>query len=95
MAKRRQKKEERNKDSEEIRKLNKIIIKETRKDIRKFNTEMIKLPRIESMKVLRRNMSIEKREIFKLRDKNSNIISKSQQILKLLEDFYKELYRNR
>jgi len=71
MAKRRQKKEERNKDSEEIRKLNKIIIKETRKDIRKFNTEMIKLSRIESIKVLRRNMSIEKRKIFKFRDKNN------------------------
>jgi len=42
MAKKGQKKEGQNRDSEKIKKLNKIITKEIRKDIRKFNTKMIK-----------------------------------------------------
>lgn len=41
MVKRGQEREKQNGDSEEIRKLNKIIIKEIRKNIWKFNTEMI------------------------------------------------------
>jgi hypothetical protein len=38
----RQKREEQNGNSEEIRKLNKMVTKEIRKDIKKFNIEMIK-----------------------------------------------------
>jgi predicted transcriptional regulator len=48
-----------------------------------------------SMKILKRNMFIEKREIFKFRDKNGNVTSNRQQILEIVEDFYKELYKSR
>jgi len=44
---------------------------------------------------IRKDIFIEKYEIFKLKDKNCNVTFNRQQILEAVEDFYKELYRNR
>jgi len=49
-----------------------------------------------SMKILRRRISIGKREILKLQDRNGKITSSNKQnIPEIVKDYYKELYKNK
>lgn len=47
------------------------------------------------MKVLQKNLSICKTDIFKLKNKQGNIISNQDEILRLGEEVYNKLYKSR
>jgi len=83
-----------NRNSEDLRELNKRISKEIRKDIRRFNTESIRqtIEENKSMKVLRRKLSNGKREIFKLKDDQGVATTNREKLLRITENFYTELY---
>ena len=81
-------------NSEELRQLNKRISKEIRRDVRKFNTESIRqtIEDNKNMKVLRRKLSHGKREIFKLKDNQGVATTNREKLLRITENFYTELY---
>lgn len=77
-----------------LRELNRNISKAIRKDVRKFNTDKITkvIEDNKNMKVLRRNLSVGKKDIYKLKNKHGNLTTSRSDILKIVEDFYRELY---
>lgn len=83
-------------NSEEIRRLNKTISKEIRKDLRKYNTEMTQqtIEENRSMKVMRRKLAEGKVEIFKLKDGTGEETTDRKRLLTIVENFYKELYKS-
>lgn len=77
-----------------LKQLNRDITKAVRNDIRTFNNEMIvrTIEENKSLKVLRQRLSKGKKEICKLRNKEGRITTGKVEILKIVEEFYKELY---
>ena len=78
----------------EIRQLIKKISKEIRKDIRNYNTERISqvIEDNKSMKVLRRKLNEGTKNICRLKNKRGEIKTNRDDILKIAQDFYAELY---
>ncbi|XP_056633464.1 uncharacterized protein LOC130443041 [Diorhabda sublineata] len=89
--------EQQKEDTSEIRTLNKTISKEIRKDLRKYNTEKTRqvIEENKSMKVLRRRLADGKKKIVKLKDNNKKETNNRRELVKIVEEFYKELYRSR
>lgn len=80
--------------AEHYRDLNKNIKKEIRKDMRAYNTKMIQ-DTIEdncNMKVLRSKLATGKTQIIKMKNQQGTIVSDKGEILKIIEDFYTNLY---
>lgn len=90
-----QRREMTRKNNEEYRKISREITKEIRKNKRQQNNEMIAevIEENKSLKVLRRKMALGKKEMTRIKDKNGNIVTNKKEILKVTEDFYRELYK--
>ncbi|XP_044759008.1 craniofacial development protein 2-like [Coccinella septempunctata] len=82
---------------EEIKAMNKQISKAIIKDIRRYKKEKIEetIENNKSMKVLRRKLRNGKGEMNKLRNKQGNITTNRNEILKTVEEFYQILYESR
>lgn len=95
LTKRRELKNKYTTNYEELRQLNKEISKAIRKDTRKFNTEKINtvIENNKSLKVLRRNSKVGRHNICKLENKAGQVTTNKDEIVKIVEDFYEELYR--
>ncbi|XP_072392435.1 uncharacterized protein [Diabrotica undecimpunctata] len=94
MEKRREMKDKHTTNISERRNLNKTISKAVRKDIRNFD---IKYPNntIEQnkiLKVLKRKLKTGTRNIYKLKNKQVHAINEQQEILKVIEKYYRTLY---
>lgn len=91
----RQRREMTERDNEEYRKISREITKEVRKNKRQQNNRMIvkTVEENKSLKVLRRKMALGKKEISKIRDEKGNIVTDKKEILRVTEDFYRELYK--
>lgn len=80
-----------------LRQFNKDISKAVRRDVRGYNADMIArtIESNRSLKVLRRNISIGRRNICKLVDKQGTVRMSRNEILRIVEIFYSELYEKR
>ncbi|XP_072400307.1 uncharacterized protein [Diabrotica undecimpunctata] len=91
---RRRLKDKYNTNYAEFSQLSKTINKEIRKDIRQhYMREVTRvIEKNTSLKVLRHNMSTGKKNIHKLRNKQDDIVTDKEEIVKTVEDFYRQLY---
>ncbi|XP_050465081.1 uncharacterized protein LOC126858648 [Cataglyphis hispanica] len=80
-----------------LKQLNKNISKAVRKDIRKYNTDEIirVIEKNKGIKILNKNLYDTKRSVCRLMDQQGNVTSNKEEILKVVEHFYKTLYRER
>lgn len=88
-----------NRDStnEELRAINKEISKTIRRDTRNYRSKKIQetIERNKSTKVLRKQLSTGKSEIIQLKSKQGKITSNREEMINLVEEFYRELYTSR
>lgn len=77
-----------------LKQLDKNISKAIRKDIRKYNTDEIirVIEKNKDIKILNKNLYGAKKNICKLADQQGNVTSNREEILKVVEHFYKTLY---
>lgn len=82
---------------DELRDINKQISKAIRRDLRTFNQNEIRrtIENNKSMKVLRKSLQSGTAGITKIRDHQGYITTNREEILKIVEDFYRLLYRSR
>ncbi|XP_072375816.1 uncharacterized protein, partial [Diabrotica undecimpunctata] len=80
-----------------LQQLNKDINKAVRKDVRQYNTKKITtvVEENKSLKVLKRCQALGKKNIVKLADRNGKVVIDKDKIIKVDEEFYTELYRER
>ncbi|XP_072380586.1 uncharacterized protein [Diabrotica undecimpunctata] len=80
-----------------LQQLNKDINKAVRKDVRQYNTKKITTVVEENkiLKVLKRCQALGKKNIVKLADRNGKVVTDKNKIIKVVEEFYTELYRER
>lgn len=78
-----------------LRQLNRDITKSVRNDVRKNNKKLITkvIENNKSLRVLRGNLAEGRRNISKLANRNGVIKTNKAEILKITEEFYKELYK--
>lgn len=95
MEERREMKDKYGENITALRKLSKKISKSIRTDVRKFNTEMITnvIENNKSLKVLRRKISEENKNICRLRNRQEKTTTSKKEMLKIVEHFYAELYK--
>lgn len=79
----------------QLRELNKQISKAVRRDVRRFNSDNINktIQENKGLKVLKKKLSQGKKDIYKLRDKQGIVRTNREEILKIVESFYAELYK--
>lgn len=97
MKERREMKGNKNTSNHELREINKNISKSIRQDIRKFKMGKIEktIENNRSMRVLRRKLNNGKQEINRLKNNKGDISSNREELLRIVEDFYTELYKSR
>ncbi|XP_072401688.1 uncharacterized protein [Diabrotica undecimpunctata] len=80
-----------------LQQLNKDINKVVKKDVRQYNTKKITtvVEENKSLKVLKRCQALSKKNIVKLADQNGKGVTDKDEIRKVVEEFYTELYRER
>ncbi|XP_072401120.1 uncharacterized protein [Diabrotica undecimpunctata] len=80
-----------------LQQLNKDINKAVRKDVRQYNTKKITtvVKENESLKVLKRCQALCKKNIVKIADRNGKVVTDKDKIIRVVEEFYTELYRER
>ncbi|KAH1019493.1 hypothetical protein HUJ04_009303 [Dendroctonus ponderosae] len=69
---------------------------ELRKDVRQRNTQLIRetIEHNKRLKVLRRNVSKGKFEINRIKNSQGQVSSNREEILRIVEEFYKQLYKS-
>lgn len=79
----------------QLRELNRRVSKAVRKDVRRFNSANINriIQENKGLKVLKKKLSQGKKNICKLKDKQGNVKTNREEILKIVETFYAELYK--
>ena len=97
MEERRKMQSDKSKEHHQLREINKKISKSIRKDNRKHKTEQIQqtIEENKSLKVLRRRLTNGKKEIIKLKNKDRTVTTNREELLRIVEEFYTELYRSR
>lgn len=95
MEKRRELKNKNDTNRDELRQLNRIISKAVRNDVRQYNTNQVTtdIEENQSLRVLRRSLAAGKKNTSKLADQKGQITSNRDEIIKIVEKFYRELYR--
>lgn len=81
-------------DSNEYKELCKTINKESRKDLRSYNSQLIKetIENNSNMKVLRSHMSRGRQKLFKIKERNGEIVTDKKGVINVIQGFYKDLY---
>ncbi|XP_072384717.1 uncharacterized protein [Diabrotica undecimpunctata] len=94
MQKRREIKDKHTVNIAEMRNLNKTISKAVRKDIRDFTTKETTntIEQNKSLKVLKRKLRTETSNIYKLKNRQGHAVYEQQEIMKIIEEYYKTLY---
>ena len=79
----------------EVLELNKIIRKEKVKDGRKFNMDKIEeaVKKGASIKMVKQNLRSGRKEIYALKNNRGELIRNRNEIIKIVEKFYSELYK--
>ncbi len=94
IKKRKDMREKTRRDEKELAELTKLINSKKVRDIRNFNMEQIKetLKKGKSVKTTERRLGVGRHQLFALKDANGNVTSNMEEVLRVAEEFYTELY---